>query len=98
MNVSLSPTLNVCDDADESMCPCSTDFTMPLMRLVHREITLFGASIYPDTIFPEMCRFIGDHALNLDAVVSHTLPLRDGAEAFRLAETATTGKVMFSFD
>jgi L-iditol 2-dehydrogenase len=73
-------------------------FSMPLMRLVHREITLFGASIYPDTLFPEMCRFIRDHSLQLDAVVSHTLPLRDGPEAFRLAETASTGKVMFSFE
>jgi len=76
----------------------STDFAMPLMRLVHREITVFGASIYPDTLFPELCRFIRDHHLNLAAVVSHTFPLAEGPEAFRIAESATAGKVMFRFD
>lgn len=76
----------------------STDFTIPLARLVHREITLFGASIYPDTLFPEMCRFIRDHRLDLSAVVSHTFPLAEGPEAFRIADTATAGKVMFRFD
>src|SRR5436190_18025209 len=76
----------------------STDFTMPLMRLVHREITLFGTSIYPDTIFPELCAFVRDHGICLDAVVSHTFPLAQGAEAFRVAASATAGKVMFRFD
>jgi threonine dehydrogenase-like Zn-dependent dehydrogenase len=76
----------------------STDFAMPLMRLVHREITLFGTSIYPDTLFPEICRFIRDHNLKLDVVVSHTFPLEQGPEAFRVAESATAGKVMFRFD
>ena len=76
----------------------STDFTMPLMRLVHKEITLFGTSIYPDTLFPEICRFVRDHGVKLDAVVSHYFQLEQGAEAFRLADSATAGKVMFRFD
>jgi threonine dehydrogenase-like Zn-dependent dehydrogenase len=76
----------------------SPDFTMPLMRLVHKELTLFGTSIYPDTLFPEICRFVRDHGVKLDAVVSHYFPLEQGAEAFRVADTATAGKVMFRFD
>jgi L-iditol 2-dehydrogenase len=75
----------------------SADFAMPLMRLVHRELTVFGASIYPDTLFPEICRFVRDHHVKLDAVVSHTFPLAEGPEAFRTAESATAGKVMFGF-
>ena len=75
----------------------STDFSIPLMRLVHREITVFGASIYPDTLFTELCRFIRDHHINLSAIVSHTFPLTDGPAAFRIADSATAGKVMFRF-
>ncbi len=73
-------------------------FAMPLGRLVHREITLFGASIYPDTLFPEICRFVRDHDLKLDSVVSHVYPLERGAEAFKVAESANGGKVLFTFE
>jgi threonine dehydrogenase-like Zn-dependent dehydrogenase len=76
----------------------STDFRIPLMRLVHKEIALFGTSIYPDTLFPEICRFVRDHELKLDAIVSHYFPLDQGAEAFRVADSATAGKVVFRFD
>jgi propanol-preferring alcohol dehydrogenase len=75
----------------------SADFAMPLMRLVHREITVFGASIYPDTLFPELCRFVRDHQLRLASVVSHTFSLAEGPEAFRVADAAAAGKVMFRF-
>jgi threonine dehydrogenase-like Zn-dependent dehydrogenase len=76
----------------------SDEFRLPLMRLVHREINVFGASIYPDTLFPEICRFVSDHGLRLDAVVGHTFGLDAGAEAFRTADGAATGKVLFGFD
>jgi threonine dehydrogenase-like Zn-dependent dehydrogenase len=76
----------------------STDFAIPLMRLVHREITVFGASIYPDTLFPEICQFVRTHGLRLDSIVSHTFSLTEGPEAFRTAESATAGKVMFRFE
>lgn len=67
------------------------------MRLVHRQITLFGTSIYPDTQVDEIFRFVRRHHLNLRAVVSHELPLEEGPEAFRTADTATAGKVCFRF-
>jgi threonine dehydrogenase-like Zn-dependent dehydrogenase len=73
-------------------------FAMPLARLVHREITVSGASIYPATLFPEMCRFVRDHDLKLDSVVSHVYPLERGPDAFRVAEAADSGKVLFTFD
>ena len=66
-----------------------------LVRLVHREITLFGASTYPDTFFPGMCRFIRDYTLDFGSIVGHTLSHTDGPEAFRLA---ASGKLMFRFD
>jgi len=76
----------------------STNFTMPLGSLVHRQLILFGTSIYPDTMFDEICQFVRRHQIKLESVVSHYYSLEDGAEAFRVADTATTGKVCFRFD
>jgi threonine dehydrogenase-like Zn-dependent dehydrogenase len=70
-------------------------FTMPLMRLVHREIELIGSSIYPDGQFEEMCEFIRRKRLDLGGIVSHDLTLDDGPRAFQLADSATTGKICF---
>lgn len=76
----------------------SAEFRMPLMRLVHRQVTLFGTSIYPDTQFDEICSFVRQHRLALESVISHTLPLEQGPEAFRIAASATAGKVCFAFE
>lgn len=76
----------------------SEEFRIPLMQLVHRQITLFGTSIYPDTQFGEICDFVRRHQLSLESVVSHYFPLEQAAEAYRVADSATTGKVCFRFD
>jgi threonine dehydrogenase-like Zn-dependent dehydrogenase len=76
----------------------SSEFKMPLMRLVHRELTVFGTSIYPDTLFGEICDFLRAHRISLGAVVSHRFPLEQAPEAFRVAESATAGKVAFVFE
>lgn len=70
-------------------------FTSPLMRLVHRELTLIGSSIYPDGQFEELCEFIRRHGIDLGRIVSHDLTLEDGPRAFQLADSATTGKICF---
>ncbi|MCC6628930.1 MAG: alcohol dehydrogenase catalytic domain-containing protein [Chloroflexi bacterium] len=71
------------------------EFTMPLMRLVHREITLIGSSIYPTGQYEEMCALIHRKGIDLSRVVSERLTLEDGPRAFQLADSATTGKVCF---
>jgi len=74
------------------------EFKMPMMMLAHRELTVFGSSIYPDTMFAEICTFIRDRGVKLERVVSHYMPLEKGPEAFQIAEQATSGKVCFTFD
>lgn len=76
----------------------AADFAMPLMHLVHREIELIGSSIYPDTQFEEMCAVIRRKGIDLDAIVTHDLTLEEGPAAFRLADSATAGKICFHFD
>lgn len=75
----------------------SANFTMPLMSLVHRQLTLFGTSIYPDTMLDEICDFVRRHEIRLDSVISHYFSIEEGPEAFRTADTATSGKVCFTF-
>jgi threonine dehydrogenase-like Zn-dependent dehydrogenase len=70
-------------------------FTMPLGRIVHREITLIGSSIYPNGQFEELCGVIKAKQINLSRMVSADLTLDDGPRAFAIADSATTGKVCF---
>ncbi len=76
----------------------SPNFSMPLMSLVHRQVTIFGSSIYPDIQLGELFDFVRQHHLSMSSVVTHYFPLERGPEAFQMAESATTGKVCFIFD
>jgi hypothetical protein len=44
-----------------------------------------------------MWRFFRRHAIAPSQVVTHRFGLDQGAEAFRLADAASTGKVCFAF-
>jgi threonine dehydrogenase-like Zn-dependent dehydrogenase len=76
----------------------SSDFKMPLMHLAHRELTIFGTSIYPFTQYDEICQFLKRHQISLEAVVSHYFPLEQGQEAYATAAAANSGKVCFRFE
>jgi (R,R)-butanediol dehydrogenase/meso-butanediol dehydrogenase/diacetyl reductase len=76
----------------------SADFKIPLMHLVHRQINLFGTSIYPDTQIDEIWDFVRRHHLSLSSVITHYFTLEQAPEAFRTADSATAGKVCFRFE
>ena len=76
----------------------NTELKMPLGQVVHRELIVFGTSIFPTTQYDEMWRFFRRHSIAPNQVVTHRFGIEEGAEAFRLADTATTGKVCFALD
>jgi threonine dehydrogenase-like Zn-dependent dehydrogenase len=76
----------------------SSEFKMPLMHLAHREMTVFGTSIYPFTQYEEICEFVRRHKISLESVVSHYFGLEQGQEAYATAAAANSGKVCFRFD
>jgi threonine dehydrogenase-like Zn-dependent dehydrogenase len=76
----------------------SPELMLPLGRIIHKELTLFGTSIYPDSQYEEICEFVRRHDLRLESVVSHYFPLEEGPQAYEVAAGATTGKVCFRFD
>jgi threonine dehydrogenase-like Zn-dependent dehydrogenase len=73
----------------------AADFAVPLADMQRREIEVFGSTIYPIGMFGELCRFVADHRIELDAVVGPEYTLDQGPQAFQLADSATTGKVCF---
>jgi threonine dehydrogenase-like Zn-dependent dehydrogenase len=74
------------------------ELKLPLGQVVHRELILFGTSIFPTTQYDEMWEFFRRHGIAPSQVVTHRFGIEQGAEAFRLADSATSGKVCFSFD
>jgi len=75
----------------------SREFTSSLSAIVHRELVIFGTSAFPLTEYDAIWRFLRRHTIAPSQVVTHRFGIEDGAEAFRLADTATTGKVCFAF-
>jgi threonine dehydrogenase-like Zn-dependent dehydrogenase len=66
--------------------------------VVHRELVLFGTSIFPASQYEEIWEFLRQHQIAPHQVVTHRFQLEHGAEAFQLADSATAGKVCFTFD
>ncbi|MBV9170651.1 MAG: alcohol dehydrogenase catalytic domain-containing protein [Chloroflexi bacterium] len=75
----------------------STELRTSLSAVVHRELVLFGTSAFPITQYEEIWRFLRRKQIAPSQVVTHRFSIDEGEEAFRLAETASTGKVCFAF-
>jgi threonine dehydrogenase-like Zn-dependent dehydrogenase len=75
----------------------STELRTSLNAVVHRELVLFGTSAFPITQYDEIWRFLRRKSIAPSMVVTHRFSIDQGAEAFRLADTASTGKVCFAF-
>lgn len=64
-------------------------------QVIERQLTIIGSAYWPLGIFGEMARHIMDRRIPLERLVSHTIPLADAVEGFRLADAADGGKVAF---
>jgi threonine dehydrogenase-like Zn-dependent dehydrogenase len=76
----------------------TAELELSLSAIVHRELMLFGTSIFPASQYQEMWDFFRRHSIAPSQVVTHRYRLEQGAEAFQLADSATSGKVCFTFD
>jgi len=63
--------------------------------LVGKQLSLMGSFVSAIQQHFELLQFIRDHALDLERMITHRLDLNGADEAFRLADRAETGKVMF---
>jgi len=73
-------------------------FTTSLDDLTRWEYTVLGSTIYPQTQWDEMCRFILRKQIDLGKIVGEDLELAEGAHGFELADAAAMGKICIHYD
>ena len=73
------------------------DKTLSPSQIIGRQLTLMGSFVLPIQMYYEMARFILDHKVPLDALVTHRFPLEKAPEAFTLFDSGKTGEVIFEW-
>lgn len=71
------------------------EITVKPNKIIERQLTIIGSAYWSLGIWGEMARFIVNHQIPVERLVSQTMPLSQAAEGFRIADSATTGKVAF---
>lgn len=72
--------------------------TVNLTGIVGNQLTLMGSSVSPIGMYWELASFLIKHKIPLGALVTHRFGIEDASEAFRLANTSRTGKVIFEWN
>lgn len=66
-------------------------------QIIGRQLTLMGSFVLPLPMYWQMLRFVQDHSLPLEAIVTHRFPIERAPEAFTLFDSGATGKVVFEW-
>lgn len=67
-------------------------------QLIERQLTLIGSTMWPLTNFAVMTRFIEEHGIDIERLVSHRTSIEAGQSAFETAnQPAFAGKIAFTF-
>jgi propanol-preferring alcohol dehydrogenase len=72
--------------------------TVNLTDIIGKQLTLIGSFVSPIDMYWELAAFLVRHQIPLEAMVTHRFSIEDAPEAFRLADTARTGKVVFEWE
>lgn len=75
----------------------STEPSLNPISFFAKQLSLFASNLYPEWMLPEIFAFVRRHRVPLAAVITHRASLEDAPAMFRLADTATTGKIVFRF-
>jgi threonine dehydrogenase-like Zn-dependent dehydrogenase len=63
-----------------------------------KQLTLFASNLYPQWLLPEIFAFVSRQKVPLSNIITHRADLREAPEMFRLADSATAGKIVFLAD
>jgi threonine dehydrogenase-like Zn-dependent dehydrogenase len=63
-----------------------------------KQLTLFASNLYPEWMLPEIFAFVQRHNVPLSSIITHRAHLSEAPEMFRLADSATAGKIIFWFE
>lgn len=60
-----------------------------------KQISIFGSNLYPEWMLPEIFSFVQRKNVPLSRIITHRAALEDAPAMFRLADSATVGKIIF---
>jgi len=63
-----------------------------------KQLTISTSNLYPEWMLPEIISFVRKHNVPLDEIITHRVPLAEAPAAFQLADSSTTGKIVFAWD
>lgn len=66
-------------------------------QIITRQLTLMGSFVLPVPLYFAMVRFIQDHKLPLDELITHRFAIAEAPAAFALFDSGKTGKVIFEW-
>jgi threonine dehydrogenase-like Zn-dependent dehydrogenase len=74
--------------------------TVNLCSIIGKQLTLMGSHVMPIHYYWDLVAFILRHDLQVKfaQLVTHRFPIQEAAEAFRVADSATAGKVMLVWE
>jgi threonine dehydrogenase-like Zn-dependent dehydrogenase len=71
--------------------------TVNLTSIIGKELNLMGSFVLPINMYWDIASFLVRHKLPLESMVTHRFGIEEASEAFRLADTSKTGKVIFEW-
>lgn len=63
-----------------------------------KQLTIMGTLVYPRHLYWSIARFMIDHNIQFDKVVTHKFQIEKGVEAMQVADTGKAGKVLLMWD
>ena len=70
----------------------------PSDQLIRKLLTVIGAWYFPIWEWPDITRFVVDHQIPVEKLITHRFPLDDAANAFRMFDERLTEKAVFVWD
>jgi threonine dehydrogenase-like Zn-dependent dehydrogenase len=70
----------------------------PSDQLIRKVLTVIGAWYFPIWAWPEITRFVVDHDIAVEKLITHRFPLDDAAKAFRMFDERRTEKAVFIWE
>ncbi|HLH72527.1 MAG TPA: alcohol dehydrogenase catalytic domain-containing protein [Chloroflexota bacterium] len=68
------------------------------ISMFKKQLSLFASNLYPEWMLPEIFDFVQSHRVPLTRIITHTATLDQAPDMFRLADSATAGKIIFRFE
>ncbi len=73
----------------------STEPSINPINYFGKQLTLFASNLYPEWLIPEIFGFVQRKRVPLSKIITHRVSITEAPAMFRLADTATAGKIVF---